>query len=495
MTTISPSAAAPPSLRPSTSMSGYSHTDTFRSARQSIDARSWTDDDATSAISDATVPTPRPAPPLGHGQEDEVSSASRRRDGAPRPPNRTQDVEMSHLGGDTTLGASPVMSERDAKDPSPSPSSKEHGDEHHPPASSASADPDLSRTPPPLQEELVPAPAPPPPQREPLRFRIARHAGILSLLAFASIWGTLAREGLVALNTYDGQSIAPLIWAQSVGCLVMGWSIGNRKALEAWSPSIYLMVTTGFCGSVTTFSSWILEVFRAFGDQRHFARGGLHNVMDALTQTGATLGMSLISLYAGKRLANLLDVSLLARWHAARRGRSAALSGDTGGRSSSSGIKAHVTDDEDHHLDAKGEEANRELRLNLFFIVFGLAFWIGAALLCALKASFGSVTFSLVLAPPGTFLRWYLSRLNLASISTRRSFPLGTFGANILATLVISSSFTSQRFGRAAAAAAAAAGGGGSTSSLRTVSHRLRHASNGAEAHGSQIDQRSHLGH
>lgn len=62
------------------------------------------------------------------------------------------------------------------------------------------------------------------------------HAATLSLIAFGSIWGTLARMGLVALNTYDGQSIEPLIWAQAVGCLVMGYAmhVETRHALEAW---------------------------------------------------------------------------------------------------------------------------------------------------------------------------------------------------------------------------------------------------------------------
>jgi hypothetical protein len=54
----------------------------------------------------------------------------------------------------------------------------------------------------------------------------------LSLLAFFSLWGLLTREGLVALNTYHGQSIQPLIWAQAIGCLVMGWAIANKGAVD-----------------------------------------------------------------------------------------------------------------------------------------------------------------------------------------------------------------------------------------------------------------------
>jgi hypothetical protein len=44
---------------------------------------------------------------------------------------------------------------------------------------------------------------------------------VLALLAPASIFGLLARLGLEALVTYDGQSIFPLAFVQSVGCLIM----------------------------------------------------------------------------------------------------------------------------------------------------------------------------------------------------------------------------------------------------------------------------------
>lgn len=71
-------------------------------------------------------------------------------------------------------------------------------------------------------------------QRTLLAREIIRHIATLGLLAFASIWGLLAREGLVSLNTYDGMSVQPLVWAQAVGCLVMGWTVGNKEVLEEW---------------------------------------------------------------------------------------------------------------------------------------------------------------------------------------------------------------------------------------------------------------------
>lgn len=64
--------------------------------------------------------------------------------------------------------------------------------------------------------------------------RALRHGAILGLLVFSGVWGTLAREGLVALNTYSGASVEPTIWAQAVGCLIMGWTVANKELLETW---------------------------------------------------------------------------------------------------------------------------------------------------------------------------------------------------------------------------------------------------------------------
>lgn len=267
--------------------------------------------------------------------------------------------------------------------------------------------------------------------------RLARHAAIVGLLMFSAIWGTLAREGMVALNTYDGESVAPLIWAQAVGCLIMGVAIGaNREPIERTYPPAYIMITTGLCGSITTFSKWMLDVFRAFGDQRHFDRGGLHNVMDALSQTAVTLGMALISVEAGVALSSVVNVEkLVAAFHHWR---------SRPGLHPSRTPRADLTDGESKtHM----VQARPTLILDTCMFLLGLIFWIGCALLCALYGGFRHVTFSLVLAPAGTVARWYLSRLNTHALSRRFSLPLGTLAANLLATALICAAFTASRAG------------------------------------------------
>lgn len=266
--------------------------------------------------------------------------------------------------------------------------------------------------------------------------RAMRHLSTLGLLTFASIWGTLAREGLVALNTYSGASVDPLVWAQAVGCLIMGLAIGaNRSAIQRRYPPAYVMITTGFCGSVTTFSKWMLDIFRAFGDQAHYNRHGLHNVMDALSRTAVTFGMALISIAAGVALSNVVNLELLLSIISRPRSESHRLA---------QGTQAYSPHKERRSNGGAGQQT---LLLDAAMAFVGLAFWIASAILCALYAPFRRVTFSLVLAPPGTMLRWYLSRLNTTSFSQRTSLPVGTLAANLLATAVISGAFTASRAG------------------------------------------------
>lgn len=54
---------------------------------------------------------------------------------------------------------------------------------------------------------------------------------VLCLLIPASIFGALARVGLLALTTYDGRAVFPLAWVQAAGCLVMGFGLGMKEPI------------------------------------------------------------------------------------------------------------------------------------------------------------------------------------------------------------------------------------------------------------------------
>lgn len=231
-------------------------------------------------------------------------------------------------------------------------------------------------------------------------------------IAVGSVWGTLARLGLIGLNTYDGQSIKPLIWAQAVGCVLMGWASHARtkRALEAWHPACVVLVTTGFAGSCTSFSSWVFQVFQAFANDGHWDRHGLHSVMDALTQTGATVAGGLAGLWAGHAVGDALPLDRVRVPKVPPRLGAAA------------------------------------------WAIAGVLTWAGAALLCGLYTSYRDVTLSVVLAPAGALARWQLARLNVPRsandprpLRERRAWPWGTALANLLATLLLSAFVTLQR--------------------------------------------------
>lgn len=259
-----------------------------------------------------------------------------------------------------------------------------------------------------------------------------------ALVAFASLWGTLTRLGLSGLNTYDGQSIAPIIWAQAVGCLVMGWMTypRNKATMERWYKPAFTMVTTGYCGSTTSYSTWVFGVFQAFSNNLHYNRHGLHNVMDALTQTAATIGMSFAGFWAGRTLGGLVRLAYLeeALSHITRRSHSIPRV-DT-----SSTLE-------------QGEKTQRTRYLHLASVALGTAFWIGAILLCALYSPFRKVSFTLVLSPLGALVRWQLAKLNkplgqapLVWYSPR-GWPVGTLTANLVAITILCVVYTAQYVG------------------------------------------------
>lgn len=122
---------------------------------------------------------------------------------------------------------------------------------------------------------------------------------VLALLMPASIFGVLARLGLQALTTYNGESIFPLAYVQATGCFIMGVGLRMKEPFGNFYGPLYTALTTGFCGSLTTFSGWQVDIFNSWVNSGQFSRGGLRDFMDGLTKTWVTLVLSLASLKFG----------------------------------------------------------------------------------------------------------------------------------------------------------------------------------------------------
>jgi len=280
----------------------------------------------------------------------------------------------------------------------------------------------------------------------------------LSYLVFFSLLGTLARVGLTALTHYpDTPVIFTTIWANFGGSLIMGF-LGEDRMLfryEWGTPAydqvlerakredeesagasggsggangvakdavvdlaaakkahlatkktipLYIGLATGFCGSFTSFSTFIRDVFLAmsndmvapgFGTQA-VSRNGGYSFMAMLAVIITTVCLSLGGLFVG----------------------------------------AHIAIASERFIPSIPFPVTRRI-LDPLTVFLGWGCWLGAVLLSIFPPHDnwrGRATFALVFAPLGCLLRFYLS---LWLNGRFACFPLGTFTANVFGTAVL----------------------------------------------------------
>ncbi|KAL4787924.1 CrcB-like protein-domain-containing protein [Aspergillus varians] len=267
----------------------------------------------------------------------------------------------------------------------------------------------------------------------------ATHLYTLSYLVFFSIFGTLARLGLQALTFYRGAPVVTgVLWANVGGSLLMGFFLEDKNIFrEEWGNPrkahdtstrdeeskrhksikktipLYIGLTTGFCGSFTSFSSFIRDVFLALSNDLPdpsspaSAPNGGYSFM-ALTAIILTqVALSLASLIFGSHLA-------LAFEH------------------------FHLPPTIPFRLTCRF--------IDPLFTLLGWGCWLGSIFLAIFPpqgkdAWRGHAIFAIVFAPLGCLLRFYLSILLNARIP---HFPLGTFAVNILGTIILAMCYDLQ---------------------------------------------------
>jgi fluoride ion exporter CrcB/FEX len=266
----------------------------------------------------------------------------------------------------------------------------------------------------------------------------------VSYLIIFSILGTIARLSLQAATQYPN---APVIftelWSNVGGSFLIGllqeerWlfsahhkTSNERNSSEALEPEneneldfqkeaaqrasllkfkkglpLYIGMTVGFCGSFTTFSSFIRDAFLAlsndlipYGSSDPAARNPGWSVFAVLAVIITEAGLCLSALSAGSHAAIWLNHHI-------------------------SWVPTHVIE--------KSE--------NLLVPVFAIALWGGTAVITGWPPHGheiwrGKALFALVFAPIGCLLRFQLSiRLN----GLVPKFPLGTFTSNIFGTFIL----------------------------------------------------------
>ncbi|KAF2425695.1 hypothetical protein EJ08DRAFT_652000 [Tothia fuscella] len=287
--------------------------------------------------------------------------------------------------------------------------------------------------------------------------KIATELYTISYLILFSILGTLGRLGIQWLAFYPGAPVVtPVLWANFAGSMVMGFLSTDRKLFrEEWGPHstvapslspkapaheedpvdgvaahgkvkktipLYIGLATGFCGSLTSFSSFMRDVFLSLSNNlptpsyhtypsgfdipsmtTTIHRNGGFSFLATIAVLLLTICLALGGLHAGNHLANLshpytpiLPFSII-----------------------------------------------RKVLDRIFvFVAFGS--WLVVLLLCIFPQGAnwrGQALFACGFAPLGCLVRFYISfYLNPFS----GTFPLGTFAVNIFGTAVEGMSYDLQ---------------------------------------------------
>ncbi|KAJ1885594.1 hypothetical protein LPJ66_010044, partial [Kickxella alabastrina] len=122
---------------------------------------------------------------------------------------------------------------------------------------------------------------------------------VAGLIAF-SIVGILIRVHLSRLFRYPGQPIYELIWTQIVGCFIMGIATRTKGMLMSLSPALNLGITTGLCGSITTFSSWQLGMYKEFFNVTGSDHTKFKNFLGGMSVLATTFACSVAAVQLGQ---------------------------------------------------------------------------------------------------------------------------------------------------------------------------------------------------
>ncbi|XBA47840.1 hypothetical protein SBP28_002324 [Candidozyma auris] len=221
-----------------------------------------------------------------------------------------------------------------------------------------------------------------------------------------AIWGVLARRGLIDLTTYDGSFLGGVIWANFAACVVMGMFVASETVWEGVAGTVYankgavpfyVGVTTGFCGTCSSFSTFVLEIFNKAANtlttHYKYPTAG-YGVMEAMAVTIGQISVSVAGFHVGRHLVEVFDP------------RVPSLSPKT----------VHV--------------------LNYACCFLGIAAYIVDIVLLGTQnyGTWRSWLFSVLFAPWGALLRFFLSKKLNGIIN---DFPVGTFTANTLGCLLL----------------------------------------------------------
>lgn len=288
--------------------------------------------------------------------------------------------------------------------------------------------------------------------------KVATELYTLSYLIFFSIWGTLARVGLQALTFYPGAPISfSELWANVAGTFILGFLAEDRQLFRAeWGsggdrvpePSdqptepkivehknakarhskvkktipMYIGLATGFCGSFTSFSSFMRDIFLALSNDMRSPINHPYTSNTPIPDMSTT-----VSRHGGDSFMAICATVIItiATCYAALK------------------VGAHLALLLDPYTPTLPFRHIRRI-IDPMFVFLGWGTWLGAVLMAIFpphNAWRGQALFACVFAPLGCIIRYYAS-VHLNSISPY--FPVGTFTVNIFGTAVLGMAYDLQ---------------------------------------------------
>ncbi|EER91904.1 fluoride export protein 1 [Sorghum bicolor] len=242
------------------------------------------------------------------------------------------------------------------------------------------------------------------------------YAAYMIHLAVFGFLGVFTRYGLQKLFgpdclalTSDQSPLYPDLPSNMLGSFLMGWfGIIFKADIRYISDHLIVGITTGYMGSLTTFSGW---------NQKMVGLSSKGHWVNAIA--GVVLGMFIVNesitigAETGERLRSLILKYI----------REKSLIG-------------HKYGWEHWRVDTR----TKQFVLLSVMIILMSSFWVLSIVLTVVKmhslADGAVLWMGCSVAPPGVWLRWYLARLNGQGIGKQRSLkwlPIGTLVANVLA--------------------------------------------------------------
>jgi len=237
----------------------------------------------------------------------------------------------------------------------------------------------------------------------------------LSVSLFAII-GVLIR---IELNEIENELYVylPYILTNSIGCILLGFINTFKIPLSQWQYALYIGLSTGLCGSITTFSSWNLALFRDLFNLPKLGAYSYKNIFSGIVELVVSLTSYTAMMKFGSHIGKLFP------------------------------FNNNIDPETVSTTIIKREKPAIDLK----FIIYGgltLIATITAIILTIVDGDIRKICLSCLLAPFGACLRYILSFRN----SMFRDFPMGTFLANIIGTLclgifyIFRFSFSEQNF-------------------------------------------------